>query len=462
MSVTIRQINLDDKLCHHFHLSLMQDRLPDALIWETLTRLNALEQREKKLNMFTVVTHLIGIGLYPHRSLQALLRDMSSPLRTLGGQERPLWSTSAFCQRRAQLPVKVLQSLFQQIACPLASAQTPGALWRGYRLMGIDSTLEDVADTPANARFFGRLTSGKSRSPFPQVRCTALVECGTHAVVDACLTPCKVGEMSMARRLVRSVTSGMLVLMDRGFRSLQLLQGIKRKGSEVLALVPTSVLHHYDQQLPDGSWLATYGGRNCQDEPLPVRVLEYSLTVQDLPGPGTTYRLLTTCLDPEQAPASELIPLYKERWPVETTFGEIDKHQQIERTPLRSRSPLAVLQELYAVLIGHFLLRDLMHQAVTLPGEPPLAPDQLSYQSAVSCIATTLTEALWLAPCEQAALKHRLLLDLRAHRLPTRTKTVRIYPRALKRIYLKFPQKRPEQVPILRSDLTWSSLFSLS
>jgi DDE family transposase/transposase IS4-like protein len=462
MLPTIRQIDLQDKGCHHISLELVVEQLPTDLIAETLTACQAWEQRERKLNMLAVVSITLAMGLFPRQSLKHLLRHLASPWRTVTGQAELLCTESAFCHRRSQLPVKVFHQLFRRLARPLATQETPGAFWRGRRLMAIDGTLEDVPDTPANAAAFGRVTHGPSRSPFPQIRCTALIECGTHAVIDASLTPCRVGELSAARRLIRSVQSDMLVLMDRGFRSLQVLQNLTRQGAAILSRLPSDLLRSYEYQLADGSWVAILGkGRNCQDEPLLVRVIEYTLRQPGLPGTDQRHRLMTTLLDPQQAPALELVALYRQRWQAETTFGEIDAHQQIEQRPLRSQRPTGILQELYAILLAHFLVRSLMHQAATLPDQPPLPPSRLSYQQSVSVICTTLHDAAYLCLADRPVLCQRLLSDLRHTLLPQRKKTLRSYPRVVKRVYCKFPPKRSSHLPILRDDLTWQSIFSL-
>lgn len=462
MPFTIRQIDLQDKWCHHFSLDLLQQQLPQAVIEDALTRFAAWEQRERKLNMPTVVWMTLAMGLYPRQSIQRLIPTVLSPLRTLSASPQPLCTPSAFAHRREHLPVKVFHHLFRTLARPLATPKTPDAFWRGRRLMAIDSTLEDVPDTQANAAYFGRVTKGPQRSPFPQLRCTALLECGTHAIVDASLTPCGVGELTAARRLIRSITPDMLVLMDRGFRGLRVLQGIKRQGGEILSRLPSDLLRSYEFQLRDGSWIATLGkGRNCQDEPLRVRVIEYTISEPGLPGCGQRHRLMTTLLDPEQAPALELIALYRERWHVETTFAEIDEQQQIVQRPLRSQTPVGILQEYYAILLGHFLVRELMHQAAVLPEYPPIAPDHLSYRQSVSVIQTTLTDSAFLALADHPALKQRLLLDLRHTRLPSRKNTVRSFPRVVKRVSCKFPPKRAHHLAIVRADLTWQSIFSL-
>src|SRR5258707_7757864 len=114
----------------------------------------------------------------------------------------------------------VMRHLFQRVCRPMATEQTTGAFRFGLRLMAIDGTLDEVADTEANALYFGRLSSGKHQSPFPQVRCLYLAEVGTHAIVDAVFAPCRVAEPRLAPLLLsRAVQPGMLVMMDRGIFS---------------------------------------------------------------------------------------------------------------------------------------------------------------------------------------------------------------------------------------------------
>jgi len=68
-------------------------------------------------------------------------------------------------------------------AGPLATPQTPGNFYHGLRLMGINGTVLDVPDTPANEAHFGRSSGGRGDSAFPQVRKVSLVELGTHIEV---------------------------------------------------------------------------------------------------------------------------------------------------------------------------------------------------------------------------------------------------------------------------------------
>lgn len=464
MTRTIRHIGPQDKWSHLWPPSLLRTLLPNAWIEEILTQCDAWEQRERKLNMLVVVWMLILLAMHPRMGVQRFLTTLLHPLGLLdeSGEEHG-WSESALRSRLGQLPVKVFQMLFARLSSAQAVAETPGAFWRGLRLVAIDSTLEDVADTPANARFFGRVTSGASRSAFPQIRGTYLVECGTRIVLDAALTACRVGELSMARRLVRSLQAGMLVLLDRGFCASQLYHLVRNGSAEVLGRIGSHVLKTPEVVLADGTYLATLcKGRNCRGGPIQLRVIVYTITLEGMKDSGKRHRLVTSLLDPQAAPAEELILLYHQRWEVETTILEIDRQQGILHQPLRGKAPTRVLQELYAILIAHNVLRLLLLQAAMRPGEMPLDPTTLSAIQASTQIQEALRDSLLLADEECPSILAWLLQALRRGRLPQRQQTVRWYPRVVKRLYSAFPPKRSHHVGIVRADITWQSILSLS
>ena len=75
------------------------------------------------------------------------------------------------------------------------------------------------------------------------------------------------------------------------------------------------------------------------------------------------HRLVTTLLDPQQAPALELISLYHERWEIELVIAEVKVHQRLSPQPLRSKSPELLYQELYGLLLAHYAVRAWMHQS---------------------------------------------------------------------------------------------------
>ena len=196
-------------------------------------------------------------------------------------------------------------------------------------------------------------------------------------------------------------------------------------------------------RLSDGSYLAyiypSDRGRRKAGEHQLVRVIEYTLTDPDRPGYGETHRLMTSLLESECCPALELACAYHERWEVELAVDEMDSHQRLAGRPLRSKKPVGVIQELYGLLIAHYVVRHTMHQAALQAG---LDPDRLSFTKALSLICDAIPEFQMVASEQHPALYRRLLEDIARHRLPERDN--RINPRVVKRKMSNFRLKRAE------------------
>ena len=149
-----------------------------------------------------------------------------------------------------------MRRLFQRWCRPQATPQTKGAFRWGRRVVAMDGTCQDVAETPANANYFGRITDGPSKSPFPQLRALYLEECGTHAIFDAVAAACRVAEARLAPVLLRSIEADMLVLLDRGLFAGPLIEGIRDLQAHVIACLESHVLTKPVTRLRDGSYLA--------------------------------------------------------------------------------------------------------------------------------------------------------------------------------------------------------------
>jgi hypothetical protein len=234
----------------------------------------------------------------------------------------------------------------------------------------------------------------------------------------------------------------MLVLWDRGFPAYDLLAAVCQRGAQVLSRLPAPVKPEWVASLPDGSTLAylhpSEAKRRARGERLLVRIIEYTLTDPALVGYGEVHRLLTTLLDPRVAPALDLVCLYQERWEIELVIDEADTHQRLAGRPLRSQKPEGVLQELYALLIAHFALRALMHEAALQAG---VDPDRLSFVHTIRVLHEAISEFQMVAPAEHPRLYQRLLHDIAAGRLPARR--LRSHPRVVKRKMSNFRLKRP-------------------
>jgi hypothetical protein len=423
-------------------LEALQRVLPPALIQAAAAEAAMPTERRRKLPSDVTLLLCIAMSLWTAQALDVVLRTMVHGLRLFWPDpDIALARKSAISQARARLGARPVVALFQRVCRPRASAQTPGAFLCGLRLLALDGTVEDVPDTPANVRACGRHHGARGDSAFPQVQGVYLSECGTHAVIDAGVWPCHVSERVGALRLLRSVGAGMLLLLDRGFYSFEMIEQTLLRDAQVLVRVPAHVTLRVRHRLPDGSyWAYIYPSdaqRRKRGDHLLVRVIVYTLSDPARPGYGETHRLLTTLLDAQEAPALDLICAYHERWEIELTIDEIDTHQRLVQQPLRSQKPVGVIQELYGLLLAHYAVRAIMAEAATQAG---LAPTRLSFVHSVALICVAIDDFQLVAPADHALLYQRLLRAIAACRLPERAQ--RTNPRVVKRKMANFKLKR--------------------
>lgn len=443
MGFMVRQLPADAKLQDEAILEALATAIPPQVAQQIVEELGVGRARCRKLPAELTLLLAVAMHLFPREALGRVLGKLLQGVRFVWPDPTLQPATKgAICQARYQLGARPVAALFRRVCRPLATPQTPGAFLFGLRLVALDGTVEDVPDTPANRRSFGGPANQHGQASFPQVRGVYLVECGTHAVIDAGFWPYAVGERTGGRRLLRSVGPGMLLLWDMGFHSADLLAATTARGAHVLGRVPSSVRLPVHQRLADGSYLCWLSSgkdwQRARQQRQLVRVVEYTLTDPNRPGAGQRHRLITTLLDPLQAPALALVCAYHERWEVELVIDELDTHQRLAQHPLRSRKPVGVLQELYGLLVAHFAIRALMAEAAAPIG---LDPRRLSFIHAVQIVCDALAEFQMVIPSQRPALYQRLLGDLQHHRLPERAN--RLNPRVVKRTRAKYPPKRP-------------------
>ena len=447
MAYSVRQMSKESKLLQQVELKVFEQVVPRCVVHEVLSALDAWEERERKLNMEVIFWLVMAMNLYPTLSQPAVLHRLSQGARYLwADDEEVVASKGAISQRREQLGVKPVVELFHRCCRPMAQAGTRGSQGFGMRLVAMDSTLENAPDTPANARAFGFLSNPQGHGPFPQVRGVYLMECGTHAIIDAGFWPCRVGDTTAAKRLLRSVEPGMLLLWDSNFHSAPLVAKAHwQRGAHVLGKLASNELKEVDARLADGTALCTLypdDSTHRKGRPLQVRVIEYTLALPGVEGAGERHRLLTTLLDPERYPAEALIELYHERWEIEVAIDEIDTHQRLLQRTLRSQTPAGVIQELYGTIIGYYALRFVMHEAALLAD---VDPDRLSFVGTINVVQMAVPEFQMTVAEQLPRLCRRLLRDVGRQVLSTRQ--LRLNPRCVKRKGSKFPVKRAHTPP---------------
>jgi hypothetical protein len=444
MGFKIREVEAERKFSSALTVDALQRAIPHDVIMSALQREGVLERRERKLTLGVIVWLVIALNLYPALAASTVLRKLAQGLRFIWSDPQlDLPKDSAITYRRYQLGARPLVTVFHHVCQPVATPQTRGAFLFGLRLMAIDGTVEAVPDTPANAAVFGRHPGPRGPSAFPQVQAVYLAECGTHVIVDAGFWPCQTSERVGGFRMLRKLDRGMLVMWDRGFHDFDMLRGARQQGAHVLSRLPAHVKPERLRTLADGSCVAyvypSEARRRAAGERLLVRVITYTITDPAVPGYAEQYRVLTTLLNPRHAPAHELACAYHERWEIELVVDELDTHQRLAARTLRSLKPVGVIQELYGLLLAHYAVRVLMHEAAL---QVDVDPDRLSFVHALEVVRDAIAEFQMVAPTELPVLYTRMLSDIAAKRLPERRP--RSNPRVVKRKMSNFKLKRPE------------------
>jgi hypothetical protein len=393
---------LDDsegRLTERVGLGVLTRIFPRDLVDEVLNATGKNEQRKRLLPARVVVYYVLALTLFYGDAYEEVLQKLVNGLRFLRSW-RSDWtvpSTSAISRARDRLGPLPLRELFVRVAQPIAEPGSAGAWYRGRRVMAIDGVVLDVPDTPENVERFGKSGSGGVTSPFPQVRVVGLAECGTHAIVAAALDSWRVYERALVERLLEQFQPGLLVIADRGFFSYELWSRAAATGADLLWRVSASVRLPVMAQLPDGSYRSELLPKQLKTDlnrgmkrrvpdnvRIPVRVVEYRITNRES---SETIRLITTLIDPAECPATQLAALYAERWEFEIGLDEVETHQIAGNRVLRSKKPELVEQEIWALLLTHYAIRHLMHEAAD---DAELDEDRLSFIRSLRVVRRTI------------------------------------------------------------------------
>ena len=358
---------------------------------------------------------------------------------------------SSLCLARQRLGVAPVRHLFETTVRPLAQPETPGAFYHGFRLVAIDGVIYNTPDTEANDRAFGRPSGGdRGMGAFPQIRKVSLVEVGTHVEIAVVFKRLACGETTAVEGLWRHLPEDALLLEDRGFFSYKLWKRALTENVAVLARVKSGLILQPMENLSDGSYLAkiypSWYDRQKDRNGVIVRVIRYRLDDPQRVGHEEEHVLMTTLLDEQQYPASELISLYHERWEIELIYNEQKTHQDPRRATkpahLRSETPAGVIQELYALSLSHFVIRALMFEAAAAID---LDPDRLSFTGCFQILKCRLPECDHRTVASLQDWYEALQWEMQQETIEPRRN--RINPRVIKQKISKWPKKQPEHRP---------------
>jgi Insertion element 4 transposase N-terminal/Transposase DDE domain len=426
-------------------LATLEKIIPPEVVRQALAATGRTNQRRCKLTHEVVCWVVLAMGLLTELPIRQVFKHAR---RLRFGEQTP--HRSSLCVARRRLGIAPVRHLFEEIVHPLARPETPGAFYRGFRLVGLDGTVYDVPDSEANAAVFARPSAGpRGPGAFPQIRKLSLVELGTHVELAFVVRSIAHGEQAMVGGLLRHLTPEMLVLWDRNFFSYDLWKAVTARDVKILARVKSGLILKPIRNLADGSYLAKIS-RNSSDrqkdrEGILVRVIRYTLDDPQRVGHGEVHVLITNLLDENLYPAEELILLYHERWEQELVYDEQKTHQDPRRATkpahLRSETPAGVIQEIHALSLGHFVTRALMFEAAGTVG---LDPDRLSFLGCFQILKCRLPECPSATPEAFAAWYRGLLWEMQGERTDDEVRRNRINPRVIKRKMSKWKKKRPE------------------
>jgi len=341
----------------------------------------------KRVDNVQLIWVIVGFGLFVCKSYRELFRIVN-----VGSLQLPSRATIAAARKR--LSPEWLELLHSQVVQLLATPKRcPGAFYKGLRLVGIDGTLLDCYDSDSNRKYFHRPSNQSGNGAFPKIRMVALAELGTRV-----LWRCAIGgyldcERVLAEQLIKFLTPGHLLLADRHFGVAPIIYKLFSAGIPFLIRTKKSHIFIVDKRLSDGSFLSKiYIGKNdrkCNRPGKTVRVIRYTIDDPVRGDRTQEHVLVTNLLDPKRNPAKELIVLYHERWEEEIAFREF-KETLHHGKVLRSQSPELVKQELWGMLLAHFVIRKMLYQAAITSD---IAPSSLSFKATFEIVQVRLEKA---------------------------------------------------------------------
>lgn len=381
-----------------------------------------------------MIWFVIALGLFCGDCYRQIYRWL------LPWKKGDVFGRSTLCEARQRLAVAPLVRLASAVVHLLAKPGTPGCFYKGLRLMTVDGFVVDLPDLAVNDRVFGRPSNGRGGGAFPQARILALMEAGTHVFWKWLIGSCASDETGMAQPLLKHLQPDMLLLWDRGFASFDLVRQVVGRGAPLLARWKSNRILQPIRRLKDGSYVARLYAqdrdRRADRNGIEVRIIDYTLDDPTRPGHREKHRILTTLLDAKTHPALALVELYHVRWEEEMGIDELKTHA-MERPVLRSQTPAGVVQEIYGLMLAHYVLRVLMFEAAKQVHQSPL---RISFTGTLKILRCRLPECPAPGKARDQWWKH-LIEEISEEQTPPRRN--RTNPRVIKKPQTKWLKKRP-------------------
>ena len=391
MARTLAELPKGARITDYISLGVVSKTFPLSTIHAILSRTGKASKRQRELPAHVVIYYVIALALFMQASYREILRCLLEGLQWLKrpGEKIHVTGKSGISQARTRMGWEPIEALHDEIVRPIAKEKTKGAWFRSWRLVSLDGSTLDVADTRENREAYGYPGASRGKSAYPQIRFVSLVENGTHVLFGSRMGPYAMGECTLAKSVVKNLKPGMLCLADRYFPGFELWKQAHATGADLVWRGKKNLRLPCSKRCADGSYVSvmypSLRDRRNQTNGVEVRVIEYAL--EGVPDSEPFYRLLTTIMDPEKASAHELAALFHERWEIETALDELKTHLRGSQIVLRSKTPALVKQEFYGLLLAHYAIRGLMHEAALKDNADP---DTLSFIHTVRVIRRKL------------------------------------------------------------------------
>jgi len=366
--------------------------IPLKTIGMELQKLDLKSQRNRRLPAESIIYLLIIMALHAEVSIIENLRIMLYPIsKLLGAKNSKVPVGSAIVKARRRLGKKVFRNIFAEICKPCARQVTKGCFWKGYRMVAVDGTAQNVQDTEENRNYFGVHSSNQIKSSYPQLKAVALMECGTKVFFDVKTGKYNTSEQALFRDMLDSLTKDMVLFADRAYFSLDSWVNSANKAGALIWRIKKDLKLKETERLSDGSYVSELKPTRQQIKKWPhlseidlikVRVIEFKPVFED-DSKGETVRLITTILDIKKASAIEIAKAYPNRWLIEDGFSELKHHLGKKEKVLRSQTPDFVIQEFYGFLLAHYVTRVIMCQSAE---QNNLEPNDFSFLNSLQII----------------------------------------------------------------------------
>ena len=405
MARTLAGLPAGSRISDYISLGVIAKYFPAEKVHLILKDTERASIRQRDLPAHVVVYYVIALALYMRSSYREVLRCLLEGVQWLmdPSVRVKVAGKSGISQARRRLGSAPMKALYDSVVTPVATPETRGAWYRQWRLVSLDGSTLDVADTEENEEEFGRPGASRGASAYPKIRFVGLLENGTHVLFAAHMADYATDELKLAEAVLPALRKSMLCLADRFFPSYKLWQQASSTGADLLWRTRQNARLDVERRLRDGSYISriysSTSDRRNRRKGIVVRVIDYRLKgVEDA---EPIYRLITTILDPKQAPARELAALYHERWEIETALDELKTHLRGAQIVLRSKTPELVRQEFYGLLMAHFAIRGLMHEAALQAGEDP---DRISFVHSTRVVQRQMARFVAIFPSGQESL----------------------------------------------------------